>query len=127
MTDLEQIKTAIVNTLRDEELASFACNEADAYAKLWPCIVVVNDWDVWNEGKTALRLQVIRWLEDKDVSYTFHQFHRGCGLVGFSDQEAASHFELRWSGRSQVKSDAHQGWNPHPLKCTFEPCSPAGP
>ena len=127
MTDLERIKKAIVHTLRDEELASFACHEADAYAKLWPYIVVVDDWDVWNESKTALKLQVIRWLEEEDVPYTFHQFHRGCGLVGFSDQETASRFELRWSGRSRVTPDSHHGWNPHPLKSTFEPCSTTKP
>jgi hypothetical protein len=127
MTDLEGIKKAIVDTLRDEELASFACYEAEAYAKLWSSVFVINDWDVWNERKTALRLQVIRWLEDEDVPYTFHQFHRGCGLVGLNDQDVATHFELRWSGQTQGRPDARQEWNPHPVKSTFEPCYSAKP
>jgi hypothetical protein len=127
MTDLDGIKRVIVDTLRDEELASFACYEAEAYAKLWSHVFVVTDWDVWNERKTALRLPVIRWLEEEDAAYFFHQFHRGCGLVGFNDQDVAAHFELRWSGESQVRSDAHQEWNPHPVKSTFEPYYPAKP
>lgn len=127
MADLEGIKKVIVSTLRDEELASFACYEVEAYAKLWRHLFVVNDWDVWNKSKTALKLQVIRWLEDEDAPYTFHQFHRGCGLVGLNDQEVAAHFKLRWCGESRARSVSHQEWNPHPVKSTFEPDYSAKP
>jgi len=121
MTDLDEIKQGIVDMVRDEELASFACYEVDAYAKLWPFVFMINEWDVWNESRTALKLQVIRWLEDEDAPYLFHQVHRGCGLVGFKDQEAATHFERQWSGQGRGRSASHRDWNPHPLKSTFEP------
>jgi hypothetical protein len=121
MTNLEEVKRAIVATIRDEEVASSTCYEVDAYAKLWPFVFIVNDWDVWNESKTALRLQVIRWLEEKDVPYIFYQFHRGYGLVGFKDQKAAMDFDLQWSEESRERSGSDHEWNPHPLKSTFEP------
>jgi hypothetical protein len=121
MTSLEEVKRAVVATIRDEEVASSTCYEVDAFAKLWPFVFIVNDWDVWNESKTALRLQVIRWLEEKDVPYTFYQFHRGYGLVGFKDQEAATDFDLQWSEESRERSGSDREWNPHPLKSTFEP------
>jgi hypothetical protein len=121
MTNLEEVKRAIVATIRDEEVASSTCYEVDAFAKLWPFVFTVTDWDVWNESKTALRLQVVRWLEEKDVPYTFYQFHRGYGLVGFKDQEAAMDFDLQWSEESRERSGSGCEWNPHPLKSTFEP------
>ncbi len=124
MTELEEFKTVIVDTIRDEELATSACHEAEAYAKLWPVVFMVNDWDVWNEGRRALRLQVVRWLEEEGASYDFHQFGRGLGLVGFKDREAASHFKRRWSGERRVRSGSRQDWNPHPMKSTFEPYYP---
>ncbi len=124
MTELEEFKTVIVDTIRDGELASSACHEAEAYAKLWPFVFVVNDWDVWNEGRRALRLQVVHWLEDEGASYDFHQFGHGLGLVGFKDREAAAQFRRRWSGERQVRSSSLQDWNPHPVKSTFEPYYP---
>jgi hypothetical protein len=125
VTDLDEMKAVIVNTLRDEQLALNACYELEAYAKLWPFVFMVNEWDVWNESKRALRLQVIRWLEEKGASYDFHQFRTGYGLVGFKDPEAATHFKLRWSGESNVKPVPNRDWDPHPLRSTFEPYCPS--
>ncbi len=124
MTELEEFKTFIVDTMRDEELASSAYHEAEAYAKLWPFVFVVNDWNVWSEGRRALRLQVVRWLEDEGASYDFHQFGRGLGLVGFKDHEAAARFERRWLGKRRMMPASYQDWNPHPVKSTFEPHYP---
>jgi hypothetical protein len=121
MTDLEEIKKAIGDMIRDEELASSACCEVEAYAQRWPFIFMVTDWDVWNESRKALRLQVVRWLEEKCTPYDFYQFRSGWGLVGFKSQEAADSFELRWSGRAGSMALPCQDWNPHPLKSTFEP------
>jgi hypothetical protein len=121
MTDLEEMKKAIADAIRDRELASSACYEVEAYARRWPFVFMIHDWDVWDESKKALRLQVIRWLEGQCAPYDFYQFHSGWGLVGFKSQEAANRFELRWSGRTSRVLMPHQGWNPHPLKSTFEP------
>jgi len=121
MTDLEVIKKAIGDRIRDQELASSACYEVDAYARRWPFIFLINDWDVWNESRKALRLQVVRWLEANCTPYDFHQFRTGWGLIGFESQEAASRFELRWSGQIDSFSMPDEDLNPHPLKSTFEP------
>jgi hypothetical protein len=121
MTDLEAMKKAIADAIRDRELASSACCEVEAYARRWPFVFMIRDWDVWNESKKALRLQVIRWLEGQCAPYDFYQFHSGWGLVGFKSQEAANRFKLRWSGQTGGMLIPHQDWNPHPLKSTFEP------
>jgi hypothetical protein len=126
MTDLDEMKNLIVKALRDDDMASSACAELEAYAKRWPYVFLVNDWDVWNESKRALRLQVIRWLEQNGGSYDFYQLPGGWGLVGFTELKAATHFKLRWSGQGRVMSAsappsaAVQDWNPHPLRSTFE-------
>jgi hypothetical protein len=126
MTDLEEMKSLIVTTVRDEELASSACFEIDAYAKLWPFVFMVNDWAIWNKGKTALRPEVVHWLEGVGAAHDVHLFLSGGGLVGFKEIDAASQFERRWSREGQMPSNQafralHQDWNPHPAKSTFEP------
>jgi hypothetical protein len=121
MTDLEEMKKAIADAIRDWELASSACYEVEAYARRWPFVFMIHDWDVWNESKKALRLQVIRWLEEQCSPYDFYQFQSGWGLVGFKSQEAADRFKLRWSGQTSDMPISHHNWNPHPLKSTFEP------
>lgn len=120
MTDLDELKEIIVKTVPDQEVASSACCEAQAYAKRWPFVVMINDWDVWNDSRSALRLQVIRWLEQHADTYDFYQPLVGCGLVGFKDLKAAAHFKLRWSGQGRIMPTSAQDWNPHPLKSTFE-------
>ncbi|WP_262296281.1 hypothetical protein [Microvirga sesbaniae] len=121
MTDLEEIKKAIGDRIRDEELATSACYEVEAYAKRWPSIFLINDWDVWNESRKALKLQVVRWLEANGTPYDFYQFRTGWGLIGFKSRDAARLFETRWSGQSDSLSMPDEDWNPHPLKSTFEP------
>ncbi len=121
MRDLEEMKKAIGDTIRDKEIASSLCYEVEAYARGWPFVLMIHDYDVWNESKKALRLQVVRWLEEHCAPYDFCQFHSGWGLIGFKSQEAANRFELRWSGQAGRMLMHQQGWNPHPLKSTFEP------
>jgi hypothetical protein len=126
MTDLEEMKSIIVSTVRDEELASSACYAAEAYARRWPFVFMVNDWGVWNKGKSALKPEVVHWLEDMGASYDVYLFLSGGGLVAFESRSAASRFELRWSPENgstpaEAISVSHQGWNPHPIKSTFEP------
>jgi hypothetical protein len=131
MMNLDEMKKVIVATVREGELAASACAEVEAYARRWPFVFMVNDWDVWNEGKRALRLQVIRWLEQNGGAYNFYQLRGGWGLIGFSDLKAATHFKLRWSGQGPMMS-AHvpisapvQDWNPHPVRSTFESHTPS--
>lgn len=119
--ELEKIKEAIAASTRDEELASATRYEVEAYAKLWPFVFLVNDWDVWNGSKRALKLQVVRWLEDESGPYDFFQIRTGFGLIGLKDEKAATAFERRWSGQSQEKPASNGDWNPHPVKSTFEP------
>lgn len=119
--ELEKIKEAIAASTRDEELASATRYEVEAYARLWPFVFMVNDWDVWNGSKRALKLQVVRWLENEGAPYDFFHIRTGFGLMGFKDQEAAKAFERRWSSQPQVKPASNGDWNPHPLKSTFEP------
>jgi hypothetical protein len=124
MTDLEELKKVIVDTIRDEEVVSSLCSAIDSYVRRWPFVLLVHDWDIWNESKRALRLQVIRWLEQKGERYDFWQFRDGSGLIGFESLKSATHFTLRWSGQSPVMAGtpAH-AWNPHPLNSTFEASS----
>ncbi|MEZ0172300.1 hypothetical protein [Microvirga sp. TS319] len=126
MTDLDEMKNVIVATVRDEELASSACYEIDGYAKLWPFVLMVNDWDVWNRGKSALRPEVLCWLEESGVSYDLHLFLSGGGLFGFKTRHEAAQFTLKWSRKGPAMpvcaiSAPDQSWNPHPIKSTFEP------
>jgi hypothetical protein len=127
MTNLDEIRKLILGTVSDQEIASFAYSEVEAYAKRWPFVFLVNDWDVWNESKRALRLQVVRWLEQNGGLYDFYQLPGGWGLVGFAELKAATHFKLRWSGQGPMMSAPVptsapvQDWNPHPVKSTFEP------
>ena len=119
--ELEKIKEAIAASTRDEELASATRYEVEAYVRLWPFVFLINDWDVWNGSKRALKLQVVRWLENEGAPYDFFQIRTGFGLIGFKDQTAAKTFERRWSGRSPMTQASNGDWNPHPLKSTFEP------
>lgn len=121
MTELETIKEAVTASTRDEELASATCYEVEAYVRLWPFVFLVNDWDIWNGSKRALKLQVVRWLESEGEPFDFFQIRTGFGLMGFKDQKAAEKFELRWSAGSSRRSASNGDWNPHPLKSTFEP------
>jgi hypothetical protein len=121
VTELETIKEAVTASTRDEELATATCYEVEAYMRLWPFVFLVNDWDIWNGSKRALKLQVVRWLEDEGAPYDFFQIRTGFGLMGFKDRAAAEKFETRWSGLSHAKPAPNGDWNPHPLKSTFEP------
>jgi len=119
--ELEKIKEAISAATHNEELASATCCEVESYVRRWPFVFLVNDWDIWNGSKRALKLQVVRWLEDEGAPYEFFQIRAGFGLIGFKDQKAAKTFEQRWSGRSHVTPASNGDWNPHPLRSTFEP------
>ncbi|MBF9196716.1 hypothetical protein [Microvirga terrestris] len=119
--ELEKIIEAIAASTRDEELASATCYEVEAYVRLWPFVFLVNDWDVWNGSKRALKLQVVRWLENQGTAYDFFQIRTGFGLIGVKDQQAAEAFERRWSVESRETPASNRDWNPHPLKSTFEP------
>jgi hypothetical protein len=121
MTNLEEMKKAIADAIHDKEVASSACCQVEAYARRWLIVFMIHNWDVWNESKKALRLQVVRWLEGQCAPYDFYQFLSGWGLVGFNSQEAANRFKLRWSGQTSGMLLPDQDWDPHPLKSTFEP------
>lgn len=121
MAEPEEIKREIEDRIHDPELASSVWYEVEAYSKRWPFVFLINDRDVWNESKNALRLQVVRWLEANCTPYDFYQFRTGWGLVGFKSQEAANRFETRWSEQSVDLSVSHEDWNPHPQKSTSEP------
>lgn len=126
MTDLDEMKNVIVATVRDEELASCACAEIDGYAKAWPFVVMPHDWEIWNAGRTALKPDVSRWLEEQGDFYDLYLFRSGGGLFGFRNWHAASKFELAWSGKrrvppAQATFAPEPGWNPHPVNSTFEP------
>jgi len=126
MTDLDEMKSVIVATVRDEELAMSACYAAEAYVRRWPVVLMVTDWDIWNKGKSALKREVVRWLEDVGTSHDIYLFSSGGGLVAFQSESAALQFKLRWSGQvgptpSEALFNPQQEWNPHPVKSTFEP------
>jgi hypothetical protein len=131
MTSADKIRKVNIGSEWNEKVASSASSEAEAYAKRWPFVFLVNDWDVWNGSKKALRLQVIRWLERNGGAYDFSLLRSGCGLVGFTDLRAATHFKLRWSGQGRVMSASRlnkapdQDWSPHPVRSTFEPLGPS--
>jgi hypothetical protein len=121
VTSLDELKNVIANMTHGKQAASSACDEIDVYARLWPYVFMINDWDVWTNSKTILRLQVVRWLEQHGGVYDFYRLHDRWGLVGFHNLKAATHFKLRWSGESRMMVAPAQGWNPHPRKSTFEP------
>lgn len=122
MTDLEEMKSVIVSTVRDEELASSACYAAEAYVRRWPFVFMVNDWDIWNKGKSALKPEVVHWLGEMEVPHDVYLFLSGGGLVAFESRNAASRFEQRWSPENgSAPAVSHQDWSPHPIKSTFEP------
>ncbi|MGF9759454.1 hypothetical protein AAII07_30085 [Microvirga sp. 0TCS3.31] len=124
MVNLEELKAVIISASPDAAMATSACSDVDAFYKAWPYVFKINDWDVWNERKRALRLQVVRWLEDRGGAYEFRQLQAGWGFVGFKDLKAATHFKLRWSGQGSVRSASAPDWNPQPLRSTFEAASP---
>ena len=121
MTNLEELKAIIVDKWRDEEMASSACSGIDAYSKLWPFVLVVNEWDVWNETKRNLNREVLAWLDSHGGAWDFYHLLGSWGLVGFKDLKAATHFNLRWSGALKASPVSSQTWNPHPLNSTFLP------
>jgi hypothetical protein len=120
MTAVDEVKQALADAARDMGDVPSVCYDFDAYARRWPFVVMVTDWDVWNDSKRALRLEVIRWLERHEDPYDFRQFRDGCDLVGFKDLKAATRFKLRWSGQGRMMSAPAQHWSPHPLSSTFE-------
>ncbi len=120
MTAGNKLKQALAEAARETTGVPSACYDFDAYARHWPCVVTVTDWDIWNDSRRALRLEVIRWLERHKDAYDFWQFRNGHGLVGFKDLKAATRFELRWSGKSPMMSASARDWSPHPVSSTFE-------
>ncbi len=121
MTDLDELKEIIAETWRDEEMASSACHGVDAYAKRWPYVLVVKDWDIWDESGEDLKHEVVRWLRQHGGSWDFYHLLDTWGLMGFKDAKAASHFQLRWSGMLKTAPASSPGWNPHPLNSSFAP------
>lgn len=119
MTDLEDLKQRIVDTWRDEEMASSACYGVEAYARLWPYVLFVNDWDVWNENRKDLKAAVYSWLNRQNSAWDFYHLQGGWGLVGFKDRQTADHFKLRWSGTLKAVPSSEETWNPHPLNSSF--------
>src|ERR671916_681782 len=109
--ELEKIKEAIAASTRDEELPSATRYEVEAYVGLWPFVFMVNEWDVWNGSKRALKLQVVRWLENQGAPHDFFHIRTGFGLIGFKDQAAAKAFERRWSSQSQAEPASNGDWN----------------
>lgn len=117
--DIEELKELIVDTWRDEEMASSACYGAEAYSKLWPFVFFVNDWDVWSENRKDLKASVYTWLNKQDIQWDFYHLLDGWGLVGFKDRHAAHHFKLRWSGMLKTVPSSDETWNPHPINSSF--------
>jgi hypothetical protein len=121
MTDLDQLKTIIVTTWRDEEMASSACYGVDAYSKLWSYVFMVNDWRVWNESGCDLKHEVVAWLDEQGSAWDFYHLLDEWGLVGFHDLRTATRFRNRWFGALKVVSSSDSTWEPHPLNSTFTP------
>jgi hypothetical protein len=126
MTNVEELKAIIANTWRDEEMALSARYGLDAYSKLWPFVVTVNDWNVWNETKSNLSHEVLDWLKHHGGTWDFYHLLGSWGLVGFKDLKAATHFRMRWSGALKASPSSGRTWNPHPHNSTFAPCPPRG-
>lgn len=122
MAKLERMKAIIVDQWRDEEMASSACYGVEAYARRWPHVLMVNDWDVWDGSRKHLRREVIGWLNQQGASWDFYHLLDTWGLIGFEDPDMAARFKRRWSGMIKaVPSSSSQGWNPHPLNSSFAP------
>jgi len=119
MTNVDELKQLITDTWRDEELATSACYGVDAYARLWPFVFCVNDWDVWAENGKDLKSAVYAWLNRQGTSWDFYHLLGGWGLVGFRDRQTADHFKLRWSGTLKAVPSPEAAWNPHPLNSSF--------
>lgn len=119
MTDMTELKQIIVDTWRDEEMATSACYGVDAYCRLWPVVFFVNDWDVWSESGKDLRGTVHAWLNKQDTQWDFYHLQGGWGLVGFRDPQVAERFKLRWSGTLKAVPSSEETWNPHPLYSSF--------
>ena len=118
-TDVEELKQLIIDTWRDEELASSACWGVEAYARLWPFVSFVNDWDVWSESRKDLKASVCTWLNKQGTQWDFYHLLGGWGLVGFKDRQTAEHFKLRWSGSLKAILSPEETWNPHPVNSSF--------
>lgn len=121
MTDLKSLKEVIRQAWRDEEMASAACYGIDAYAKRWPFVYMVNDWDVWDERQKSLTPDVIVWMEQHGGACDFYHLLDALGLVGFKSPKAASHFKLRWSGVLKAVPSSGEAWNPQPHYSSFAP------
>lgn len=121
MTDLRSLKGVIAKTWRDEEMASSACYGIDAFARRWPFVYMVNDWDVWDESRKGLKPEVASWLGQQGGTWDFYHLLNAWGLVGFKDPKAASHFKLRWSGVLKAAPASGEAWNPHPYNSSFAP------
>ena len=121
MTDMDELKKTIAATWRDAEMAASACYGVDAYSKLWCCVLMVNEWPLWNESGRGLRCDVVRWLDEQGSTWDFYHLLGEWGLVGFDDPQAAARFAGRWSGGGENGLPPDGTWNPHPLNSTFAP------
>ena len=121
MTDLKSLKGVIHQVWRDEEMASAACYGIDAYAKRWPFVYMVNDWDVWDERRKSLKHEVVAWLEQHGGACDFYHLLDAWGFVGFKTAKAASHFKLRWSGVLKAMPSAGESRKPHPHNSSLAP------
>ncbi|WP_243373813.1 hypothetical protein [Microvirga solisilvae] len=119
MTNMQELKQRITDTWRDEEMSSSACYGVDAYARLWPYVFFVNDWDVWTENGKDLKATVYSWLNRQNAAWDFYHLQGGWGLIGFKDKHVADHFKLRWSGAIKAVPSSEDGWNPHPTNSCF--------
>lgn len=121
MTDLDELKKAIDETWRDEEMASSARYGIEAYSKLWPYVFMVNDWRVWNESGRDLNQEVVHWLDGQGSAWDFYHLLDEWGLVGFDDLRAATRFRHRWFGALRLVSSSDSTWVPHPRSGAFAP------
>ncbi len=121
MSELESLKHIIAVTWRDEEMASSACYGIDAYAKRWPFVLRIDDWDVWDENQRGLKPEVSGWLSQQGCAWDFYHLLGSVGLIGFKDAKAATLFKLRWSGVLKAAASSGEVWNPHPYNSSFAP------
>jgi len=121
MMDLDELKKAIDETWRDEEMASSARYGIDAYSKLWPYVFMVNDWRVWNESGRDLNHEVVQWLDEQDSDWDFYHLLDEWGLVGFDDLRTATRFRNRWFGALKLVSSSDSTWTPQPRSAAFAP------
>ena len=126
MLDPKALKHIIAKTWRDEEMASSACYGIDAYAKHWPFVLRVDEWDIWDERQEGLKPEVSDWLNRQGSSWDCYHLLGSFGLIGFKDPKAAARFKLRWSGvlkavTSPGEEISGESWNPHPFNSSFAP------